>query len=75
MMLKSIFDTMRKANVESVNDRYQRWLKEQEYECCSCGSYAKHDEIQEWIVSNEGEPEVVLVCPKCIRLGWDDWGR
>ena len=69
-MLK-ILDTIKQANVESITKH------QLEYECDSCGTFHKHDEIEErpFRSRDTGEYQVALICPKCISLGWDRWGQ
>lgn len=71
-MLK-LLNTIKQANVESITNRYQRILREAEHKCYSCGRDYKRDEIEERVIRYQGEPEVILVCPRCISLGFDDW--
>ena len=46
-----------------------------EYECHSCGRYTRMDHDNEKTIIDQGEREDVLICDRCLALGWNHWGK
>ena len=46
-----------------------------EYECHSCGRFTRMDHDNEKTIIDQGDRMDVLVCSRCLALGWEKWGR
>lgn len=57
-------------------ENYDR-AQEREYECHSCGRFEKSDNLEDRTVFDDRSYEHldILICKRCIALGWDKWGR
>jgi hypothetical protein len=46
-----------------------------EYECFSCGEWVPGEELEDRTWFDQGERFDEHICGKCIKRGWDQWGR
>jgi uncharacterized protein with PIN domain len=65
------------AILKSLRDHQQRVIEKQQYECYSCGTFFHPDYDNELSLRDNwtGESNIVLVCDRCISLGWKEWHR
>ena len=46
-----------------------------QYECYGCGHWKPSDQLEDRTIYDQGDITEVLVCTRCLSLGWDNWGR